>query len=98
MFQGPRNVKRDVEHPEEGGEVEVVHGDRQEEAGHGVEVPGEHVGQEGAVGADERDREGGEVLAGEILQLGGDEGDDEVEKEADKGDAQAGESHVAHNW
>ena len=97
-FQSPCHVEGNVEHPEEGGEVEVVHGDRQEEAGHVVEVPGEHVGQEGAVGADERDREGGEVLAGEILQLRSDEGDDKVEKEADKGDAQAGKSHVAHDW
>ena len=97
MFQGSCHVEGYIEHPEEGREVEVVHGHRQEETGHGVEVLGEHVGQEGAVGPDKSDGKGGEVFPRQVLKLGCNEGYDKVEEEAYKGDTQTGKCDVAHD-
>ena len=98
MLQGSCYVKGNVEHPEEGGEIEVVHGHCQEEAGHGVEVPGEHVGQEGAVGPNKSNGKGGEVFPRQVLQFGSNEGNDKVEEEADEGDAQTSKCDVPHDW
>ena len=45
----PGNVEGDVEHPEEGGKVEVVHDDGQGKAGLTWHLSWQHVGQEAAV-------------------------------------------------
>ena len=47
----PGHIEGNVEHPEEGGEVEVVHDDGQGKAGLPLHIHRQHVRQEAAVRA-----------------------------------------------